>query len=165
MISVYTVLLIVLAIIVVVYNICIISKAGIPESISATSYFFKEFNGKYWLFTIFCFICGLLLFPPWVNISIEKFQFLPFLSCAGILFAGATPLFRESMQKEIHYSGGIIAVLSCVLWLFFNGFYLTLYLEALILFIIISIDKKNYVYYIEIVGLLGLIWTLLELYR
>lgn len=142
------------------YNIEVLSKFGIPESVSATSYLFNEKNGKHWWFTIICFIVSFGLFGPWIEISKESYQFLVFLTCGGIIFAGCSPFFRESFHKTIHYTSGILAFICCVAWLLLSGYGTLLGVMAILcLLILISIGFKYYVYVVEIIGFYG-IWLL-----
>lgn len=156
--------LITLLIITIAYNIYAISiNHGIPESISVTSYIFQENGKKYYFFSIFCAIVAIILFPIWINISHENYQFLTFLSCMGIAFAGATPFFKEEFNKPIHYTAGIIAVTAYLIWMILSGFYTLLLIEGICIGIFILFDYKNFVYYVEIIGLIFLIGLLLYL--
>lgn len=154
--------LIILFIITIIYNTYIIIKnKNVPESISETSYIFHRLNGKYYLFTCYCFLVTIILLPIWLNFSNEDYQFLVFLSCSGILFAGITAFFKEDFQKTIHYTSGIIAVITYIIWLILSGFINLLIIEILLVLILIILNRKNYVYYTEIVGLIGLIFLLI----
>lgn len=87
------VLLIITAVLFIIYNVFVLYKFGIPESLSATSYHFKEKYNQHWWFSLICLIIITGLFPIWISISSEITQFLVFLSCSGILFIGASPFF------------------------------------------------------------------------
>lgn len=151
-----------LALLTFIYNGYIIYKIkDIPESISQTSYIYGELNGKNYLFTCFCLIVVIILFPIWITFSEENFRAFVFLSCLGILFAGATPFFKESFQKPIHYISGLIVVVMYVIWLILSGYIVLLFAEIILTLICILFDKKNYVFYIEIIGLNGLIILLI----
>lgn len=133
------------------YNGFVCCKFGIPESISSTSYIFKEYNGKPWLFSFMCVIIVVGLFPLWVLISEDCYDWMVFITCAGILFAGATPMFRESFEKPIHYGSGIILSLSMVSWMISSGYWKQLLvIGVLSLCSILFFDKSKYVYYFEI---------------
>ena len=155
--------LLILLLITVLYNGYVIIKSeSIPESISATSYFFKDRFNKPYLFTLYCVSTVAILFPIWLGKSPEEWQFLVFLSCGGILFAGVTPFFREDFEKPIHYIAGIIAVISCIIWMFLNNMVYVLITEILLIIVCMFYNKKNYVYYIEIIGLIGLVIKLFK---
>lgn len=155
--------LIFLLIISIIYNFYIVFRhKGIPESISQTSYIFNQINGKYYLFSCYCVLIVAILFPIWVDFSLDSYKFLTFLSCTGILFAGSTPLFRESYQKLVHYGSGILAIIAYILWMSLSGYYYYLLVEILTVTILSLLDKKNFVYYTEIIALLGLIILLLK---
>lgn len=128
----------------------IIKNKGIPESISATSYTVSSD-----LFTAFCILTGFLLLPTWLQASNDNLAFLPFISCAGIIFAGVTPLFREGIQKPIHYISGVVSMICYLIWMLLGN--LSYLLPSLIIIgVLISIDRKNYVFYSEIISLITL---------
>lgn len=146
-----------------VYNgYVIIRSNAVPESISSTSYFYKETLGKPYLFTLYVLLTVGILFPIWIGRHDNEWQFLVFLSCGGILFTGFTPFFRESFEKPIHYTAGILAVLSCIAWMLLNGLRDILLFEAFLVFICLLYDMKNYVFYIEAVMLSGLAFWLMS---
>ena len=156
--------LILLIIITIAYNVyAIVLNHGIPESISSTSYIFLECNKKYYLFNIYCVLIAIILLPIWLNISIDEWRFLVFLSCGGIIFAGMTPFFREDFHKPIHYGAGILAVVAYVLWMILSGYTKWLMWEAIITAIPIIFNYKNFVYYTEVFGILTLIILLITL--
>lgn len=146
----------------IVYNIyAIVVNKGIPESISSTSYVFHENGKKYYYFSIYCILTAFSLLPIWLNISNEKYEFLAFISCSGIMFAGVTPFFKEDFNKQIHYTAGILAVVSYLIWMILSGYYVWLIVEGVITLILILIDYKNFVYYIETIGLFTLLILLI----
>lgn len=152
-------LLIILAIF-TIYNIVIVAKFGIPESISSTSYMFKESNGKYYLFTLFCFILSFMFVPCWIMLlENTPFQVIGLIGCSGIAFAGATPLFREGgMDRVIHYASGIISFIAWILTHFILGWYIFLFLSFIVMFFLLRIfGQKYYVYFAEVVGFLEMI--------
>lgn len=143
------------------YNLFILYKEGVPESLSKTSYIWESICGKPYLFTTYCILLVCLLFPVWMEYCNDNIQYLVFISCCGIIFAGCTPLYREDLQKPIHYASGIITMIAYVLWLVFTELYFLLIIEAILIVLLIALDYRNYVYYIEITGLMGLlIWLM-----
>lgn len=136
--------------------ISIIKLRRIPESISETSYLWK---GKVNWFTIYCIILATTLFIPWLSKS-KHLEFIPFLGCVGILMAGVTPYFKDSFYSKIHYVGGLMSLLSVIIWLISNQYYISL-LTWLGLFIILSIIKRqSWVFFGEIIGLIILMYNL-----
>lgn len=136
---------------------------NLPESLSATSYISKENLGISLPFTLMCIICVVCLFPLWITVSKEIYQFLAFLSCAGILFAGSTPLYREEFESKIHYVSGITSFVCGILWLILSKCYVPLCLIAVIGGVWTLFDHKNYTFIFEYVGYLIVILTLLFL--
>lgn len=162
MITIEVILLLISLVCFILYNVFVLMDFGLPESISATSYLFKEKYNKHWLFSILCGIIVVGLFPLWVTLSVESYQFLVFLTCAGILFAGCTPLFREDLQKYVHYTSGIIAFISVVIWLIVCGHVLSIINIMLLCLALLSLfGFKYYVYFGEVVAYLMLIVILL----
>ena len=133
----------------------------LPESISATSYLSKDKFSTTAPFTIICIICAVCLFPAWIMVSPEKLQFLTFLSCAGILFAGSTPLYKEELTSKVHYTGGIVAFICGLLWLVFTLNWITISTIAIIGTVWTYFSKKNYTFIFETVGYLSTAITIL----
>lgn len=133
-------------------TIASIKNKGIPESISATAYILKPY-----IFTAYCIVTTLLLLPYWVAVSKESLEYLCFLSCSGILFAGITPHFREDWHKTIHYAAGIVAILSCVIWMYLSGHKYLLLSELCLVSMLSIINFDRFVFYAEVIGLLGLL--------
>lgn len=145
-------LLLITAVLFIFYNIFILWKFGIPESLSATSYLFKEKYNQHWWFSLICVIIIIGLFPNWVTISTLNTQFLVFLSCCGILFIGASPFFLKGMEKPIHYISGIITTITFILWFILNGYYLWLIYIGITCIPFIIWKPKCFIYFIEIIA-------------
>lgn len=95
---------------------------GIPESLSSTYYGLKD-NG--WMFQALMVFCGIGLLPSWMNVSSDDWQFLVFLSCAGIVFAGVAPAFKLKLEGAVHYSAAVVCCVSAILWMLLSGNYPT----------------------------------------
>lgn len=95
--------------------VCIKQK-GVPYSISATFYKLKH---PYWFMATMWLTAGLLM-PAILEISKPGTEFLAFLACAGMLFVGAAPKFREEFEGKVHQSGAIMCVVFSQLWVAFN---------------------------------------------
>lgn len=149
--------LIVLSLIVLIYNGYVLKNYGVPESLSETAYLFRFHGKSEWLFTYFCLIVAFILFPIWVSQTNENYQFLTFLSCGGMIFAGITPLFKEEFQKAVHYTSGIIAMIAYLAWMIWAKEYYVLFAEIALFANALVFDKKNYTYYAEVICLVGLI--------
>lgn len=161
--------LIIALIITLIYGVLSFIKNNkeIPESISATSYIWEHYckhNGtlhKANYFSLYCFIIVILLFLPWLLSTIEMWQFLVFLACVGILAAGTTPFFKEKYQSYIHYGGGILAMICFLLWMILMKFYISLLIFGSLYILTLIFNRKNFVFWAELLGLLTLIITLL----
>ena len=152
-------------IIFVLYCIAAIVLNGwnLPESISATSYLSKDKFSTTAPFTIICIICAVCLFPAWIAVSPENLQFLTFLSCAGMLFAGSTPLYKEELASKVHYTGGIVAFVCGLLWLVFTSNWTTISVIAIIGTVWTYFNKKNYTFIFETIGYLSTAIAVLRL--
>lgn len=89
----------------------IIKYKQIPESISDTFYL-----GNKWWFTITMFILGFLVCATLIPITTEAFQFMAFLTGAGLLFVGAAPHFKDDFEAQVHFSGATIFGLVSQFW-------------------------------------------------
>ena len=145
-------LLLITTICFIIYNIFILYKFGVPESLSATSYLLKEKYNQHWWFSLICLIIITGLFPNWINISTINTQCLVFLSCAGILFIGSSPFFLKGLDKIVHYSSGLITALTFILWFIFNGYYLWLIYIGISCIPFIIWKPKSFIYFIEIIA-------------
>ena len=139
------------------YNIYIIYKYGLPTSLSETAYMLEK---RYWLFTILCLVTGFSILPIWFNIGSSDWDFLKFLSMIGLAFTGVTPMFKEGLDKPVHYTSSIITCICMLLWLGLNGFWWSLCIGIGLFIILTCIDYKRVVYYGEICCWLGLLITL-----
>lgn len=147
----------------VIYNIwiLILNKGRIPESLSETSYILQNnYNKNYsYFFTIACVVLTFTLLPCWLEYNNETYQFLIMLSCSGLMFAGATPFFREDLEKPIHYTSAIISGVSCCLWFILTKNYEFLYfmLFGTIASMILVRSFKPWLYFAEVYGVACLV--------
>ena len=142
------------------YNLIVIHKFGLPESLSQTSYLFLNHNGKYYMFTIFCISLSISLLPTWISISPRNLRHLVYLSLGGLLISGMTPMFRTGIQKPIHYISAAISFLCYILWFLSMDFWILIE-NAILIGILVLINPKDYVYHAETVISLTLIIYLL----
>lgn len=142
------------------YNLLVIHMFGLPESLSQTSYLFLNHNGKYYMFSIFCILLSVSLLPTWVSISPKELRYLVYSSLGGLLVSGSTPMFRRGIQKPLHYLSAVFTFFCYILW-FYAVDYIILIVNAVIISILILIDRKDYVYHAETVITLTLIIYLL----
>jgi hypothetical protein len=66
---------------------------------------------------MYCFIISILLLPVLFETTIINFQILPFIFCGGLAFAGCSPLFKEGLDKIVHYSSSYIAFGTYILYM------------------------------------------------
>lgn len=149
----------------ILYNVFMtfVNNKEIPESISETSYISKEHFGTTIPFTALCIISAVCIFPLWILVSPVNFEFLVFLSCTGMMFAGTTPLFNQKFDGRIHYTSGIIAFISGIAWLLLTHNYITLGLIAIIGGIWTLFQKEKYTFIFEVVPYITLCITLLTM--
>lgn len=148
-------LLYILILISVLYNVCIIIKyKTIPESLSETSYLLDNYR---WLFTLYCYFVCLCLLILLLPITKENITFIPFLFCGGLMFAGASPLYKQGMDRKVHYITAFLSFGSFLLYIFLQmgGIWIIPYLLCLGLFCIIK--PNSYVYFAEILALIEII--------
>lgn len=137
----------------IAYNTYIICKyKRIPESLSETSYMLGKDK---WLFVGYCVITGGLMLPLLLEITPEKFQCLAFFICGGLIMAGSSPLYRNGMDKYVHYVSAIFAFISFLVYL---GIFNLVALLVVILYLLsyYLINRKTIVYYAELIALIWL---------
>ena len=140
-------------IVTIVYNTYIIVKyKKIPESLSETSYLLG--GNKRYFFTVYCIIVCLLLLPILLEITPTNYQIIPFIFCGGLSFAGCSPLFREGLDRIVHYSSAYAAFGAYVIYMIFcmNLWWLIGYF--IILGILCVIKWKSYVFWAEMLALM-----------
>lgn len=121
-----------------------------PESLSETSYILKP-----WIFVVFCDIIGILLMIPLINITEDKYQFLPFIACVGFIFAGNSPLYKKALSKDVHYAFAILSYICFIAYLV--CFNLHAFLAYLVMMILVFIKfKKNIIFFAEILAIYAL---------
>ena len=143
-------------IITLIYNLIIWLKyKTVPVSLSETAYIFGG-NKKYF-FTLYCVLIVLLLLPQLFMVIPEHLAFIPFLMCAGLMFAGISPMFKDGTDKIVHYIAAFISFGSFILFmiLFLNWWYFIGYIT--ILGLLICWKKHCYVYFAEMLALAEMI--------
>lgn len=151
----------------IIYNIYFtyLNDDKTPQSISATSYISRERWGTTLPFTGLCVISAICLFPLWIDKTDDNYQFLVFLACAGVLFAGSTPLYRQEFESKIHYTGGIIAFVCGLLWLILMHQWITLGAIAVIGGIWSLSDRKNYTFIFEFISYIAICLSVMNIQR
>ena len=129
--------------------ISIIRYKQIPESISDTFYL-----GNKWWFTITMFILGFLVCATLIPITTEAFQFLAFLTGAGLLFVGAAPHFKDDFEAKVHFSGAFIFGLASQFW---TSIYYSPWLLLTWAILILLWNTKQKTFWIELICIINII--------
>jgi hypothetical protein len=129
----------------VAYNILILKRFGIPESLSVTSYLLEK---KFYLFSILCIGMGTLLLPAWLAISPHELKMCVVYTLGGLILAGLTPGFHKTVQKPIHYTSAIVTSLGYVKWFIVTN-YMVLVVNAFLFIVLTAIKRKSFVYHFE----------------
>lgn len=138
-----------------------LNKGVLPESISDTAYIQQKLFSGNKQFTLFCIVSALCIFPTWIGITPDVFQFLVFLSCSGMIFAGLTPLFKLKEEGIIHYTSGVVAFITALIWLAIFGYWGTIISIATIGGIWTLFNKEKYTFIFEVVSYILLVITLM----
>ena len=136
-----------------------------PRSISETSYMAHVRWHTTLPFTALCVISAVFLFPLWIDKTPDEYQFLVFLSCAGMLFAGSTPLYRQEFESKVHYTGGAIAFVCGIAWLVLMHCWISLISIAVVGGLWTLIKPKSWTFIFEFVGYVCLhiaVYSLIE---
>lgn len=140
----------------------------IPKSLSDTYYMYKE--KKEWLkflFPIMIFCVSGLLLPAWLDATEgSTLQFLSFLTCASIMFVGASPNFKNvGIESKIHVISAIISAICAIAWCIFVTHTWYVILLCLIVMVILAFITKtlktSYVFWLEMVAFSSLFVSLL----
>ena len=138
-----------------IYNLLIFIKyKTIPVSLSETSYLLGD--KRYW-FTLYCVISTFLMIPCLLNVVPETLTFLPFLMCSGLMFSGLSPLFKQGLDKGVHYTASIIAFISFLIFLILEMGWLMAGIFAALLLMLVSWKPKCYIYFAEMLSFLFII--------
>lgn len=138
----------------VVYAVITISKFGIPKSVSDTYYLWKESGkGKWYTETIFIitlFLVGFLPLPYWVEVSPTNIQFLPFLSCSGLVFVGAACAFKQELTKSVHYASAGVWAVGNIVWNVVCGNWIGILSGLVVALAGMVINRSNNLFWLEI---------------
>lgn len=146
-----------------------ISKEGIPSSVSATYYSLRH---NFWFGFTMLSTAGLLM-PAILDKTPEEFQFTAFLACVGMILVGVAPNFKEEFERKIHTSGAVLTIGFSQVWVgCMNPWYLITWV-GYIIYSMISTEKNwngnfiesfkgtNPLFWVEIVALFNTYLVLL----
>lgn len=142
-------------IIFVSYIFFIIKKYGILPSISESYYSLPE-KLKF-LFILFCVFFS-------VSIISVAHNPLIFFAGSGICFVGTAAQFKKRLPKKVHYFGAISGILFSQLSIFldFDLLYVNLLFISIssLIFFLRKKYFKNYIWWIEILAFLSILYTI-----
>lgn len=122
-----------------------------PDCISETYYKLK----KPYIFTIWLLLIGVLIFPSWVEITNENYQFLSFLSVVSLAIAGFAPNYLKD-NRVTHICFTLFAVVLSLIW----SMVMTNHIISLIAFIITILlivgKSKNIIFWVENLAFLNI---------
>lgn len=133
-------LLIISFLIIAAYTAAVcVKQKGVPYSISATFY---KLQHPYWFMAAMWATAGLLM-PAALETSKSGTEFLAFLACAGMIFVGAAPNFREELEGKVHMLGAVVCVVASQLWVAFNCWWVLIPVWlAFIVYTVIGMSKR-----------------------
>lgn len=158
-----------------IYNVCIVSKFGIPVSLSDSFYLLNEVKkGLGFIFTAMMVSMAFCLMPGWLEITetitswSKNFTALPFLAAAGIAFVGAAPAFRKNeVEKLVHGISAYLAAAFSILWICIVCYEVALIVLPISVFVIIALGlstktlKSSKIYWLEMLAFLATFATIL----
>ena len=106
------------------YNISIVSKFGIPPSLSQSYYLLNGVKKNLgFLFTEMMLTMAFTLLPVWLELGevISSWSSylnpLAFFTCAAIAFVGASPAFKANkLEGTVHKVAAIVAAACSMIW-------------------------------------------------
>lgn len=158
-----------------IYNAYILSKFGVPHSLSNTFYLLNGIKkGLGYLFTIMMFTLSICLMPGWIEIteSISSWSHhltaLPFFAAALLGFVGASPAFKDSdLESKVHTISACAAAAFAILWcsiVCYNIAWIILPASAIVILIASLATrtlKSCITYWLEMIAILATFITIL----
>ena len=123
--------------VIALYIIYAIIDKGIPISLSSTYYDYS------WIFSFIITLSSSLIFPSMLSVTPENYQFLAFITFAGVLFVAFAPNFKtDTLIDNVHTIAAIITLIASQLWVaLINPMYL-LWWIPIIIYILVGFFKK-----------------------
>lgn len=138
----------------------IIKSKELPLTLSDTYYLWPK-----WVFPTVMTYTGFGLLPCWLEITEgHPLQFLVFLSCAGFVFVGAAPNFRnDKLEYSIHVKAAYISAFTAFLALSFIMYewWYPFYVTALLFLIFFRNIKTHYIFLLELAILESVVGSVL----
>lgn len=132
-----------------------------------TAYKFAEINKNLmYLFTATLFLMGFSLMPAWLEISEgTTYQFLSFLTCASILFVGATPNFLDKGVHIIHSVAAYSSAVFGLTWMFtyspFSWIIIPIAAIVILMSILTKTIKTSFEYWLEMIAFYSIYFSLI----
>ena len=118
---------------ILLYILYIIINYGIPHSLSATYY---SIIHKVTFSLVLAVSAGLIL-PILLEITPISYQFLPFISIAGVLFVAAAPDYQgNNLTDYVHTTSAIVALIASQIWVYLISPWTLLFWIPLIIYVI-----------------------------
>ena len=130
-------------------------------SVSQSYYKWEEKKGRGVIFYFWAVLSLFTLLPVWFSVAPDNLKFIPFLSALGLGFVGAAPRFEEKHEGIVHFVSAAFCLLGSLasILIYPSKFYI--FLAYYVLFIALSIRKKQFaVRYIELAAFLSIYTTL-----
>lgn len=127
-----------------------------PDCISQSYYLLKNGN----IFTLWIILVAFSLFPYWVDISSENYQFLPFLSTCSLIIVGLCPKYLES-DRKVHIIAASITCTLSIIWNIASGIYIIPLIFSIILIILYNLKVKNLFFWTENIAFLNIYFSIL----
>ena len=123
--------------VIALYIIYAIIDKGIPISLSSTYYDYS------WIFSFIITLSSSLIFPSMLSVTPENYQFLAFITFAGVLFVAFAPNFKtDTLIDNVHTIAAIITLIASQLWVaLINPIYLLWWIPVII-YILVGLFKK-----------------------
>lgn len=149
------------------YNIAIISKFGVPSSLSNSFYLLEDVKkGLGYLFTVMLYTTVFTLLPELMSVgSNPTFDFLKFFCAAMLGFVGSAPAFR-GIDKEFHSIFAMVSAATGFLWIILaTPYWYVLLISALVMMSVMLLTKtqKSITYWLEMI-MFAAIYAVITLY-
>lgn len=126
------------------------------HSISDSWYILKEKEQhEEILFTSFTYLLG-------IGLLLHSYHSpLFFFGGMGLFWVGTQTQFRgQSIKGTIHYVGAVLAILLSLIGLLLNGVWIPLLIMGIITPVLYYTKVKNFIWWVEIIAFLTIIWGL-----
>lgn len=134
-----------------------------PDCISESYYLLKHGN----IFSIWVIIIAFLIFPSWVEITSNYFQFLPFLSVIALIVVGLNPKYLGS-DRVYHIAGATITSILSIIWNIVTETTVIPIILSILAILLSLIDSKNKLFWIECMAFANIyssiIFELIQIY-